>query len=69
MSEFESNYDGGADRQAITFLFSGSPAPSPSLSLPTPSTLKVLFVRKAKSAEDKRVIFGEVVYGLLQHRL
>lgn len=36
MSEFESNYDSGADRQAITFLFSHSPAPSPSLSLSTP---------------------------------
>lgn len=36
MSEFESNYDSGADRQAITFLFSRSPAPSPSLSLSSP---------------------------------
>ena len=46
MSEFENNYDSGADSQAITFLFSRSPAPSPSLP-PTPIPLPLrLFLRE-----------------------
>lgn len=53
MSEFESNYDSGADRQAITFLFSCFLAPSPSLSLPTPPPTR-LFLSGRQCKQETR---------------